>query len=129
MRFAELTTVYNELEATTKRLEMRKILSGLVQRVARSELAEVLYLSQGLLRPEYERVELGVADSLARRALAGVTGTEEEKIRQLTLETGDLGLTAERLFAGRAPPAEVDSRTVAEVYAQLRAIAESAGEG
>jgi hypothetical protein len=68
VQFAELAAAYERLEATSKRLEMRAILVELIRPIRPPDLAPVLYLSQGMLRPEYEGVELGVADSLARRA-------------------------------------------------------------
>ncbi len=53
MRFVELARVYERLEATSKRLEMRAILVELIRPIRPPDLAKVLYLSQGMLRPEY----------------------------------------------------------------------------
>ena len=77
MRFADLAAAYERLEATSRRLEMRAILVELIRPLRPPDLARVLFLSQGMLRPEYEGVELGVADSLARRAVALSTGLDE----------------------------------------------------
>lgn len=79
MRFLELAEVFGKLEATPKRLEMRALLSALLRPLKPPELSTVVYLSQGLLRPEYEAVELGVAGSLARRALALVTSLRKKR--------------------------------------------------
>ena len=65
VRFADLAGFYDRLERTQKRLEMRAILVELLARLDPPELSEVVYLSQGLLRPEYEAVELGMAYSVA----------------------------------------------------------------
>ncbi|HEV2449779.1 MAG TPA: ATP-dependent DNA ligase [Thermoplasmata archaeon] len=128
MQFADLVATYEKLGATTKRLEMRSLLSELLKRVEPAELPEVLYLSQGLLRPEYEGVELGVADSLARRALAEASGTPEKEIQSLTKGSGDLGLTAETLLA-QAQRSAAGAGTVADVYASFREVATASGEG
>ncbi len=129
MRFAELADAYARLEATKGRLAMRHLLAELLRPLKGRELEETLYLSQGLLRPEYEGVELGVADSLARRALASVTGADESAVARDAKASGDLGRTAEALF-GRAPrPAGAAPLTVREVYAEMRAIAGESGEG
>ncbi len=127
MRFADLVTFYDRLDATTKRLEMRAVLVELLDRLSPEELGEVLYLSQGLLRPEYEGVELGVADSLAGRALAEAAGRSEEEVTEAVRVSGDLGTTGESLLAPlrpHPPPLEVT-----EVYAGLLAIAKASGEG
>ncbi|HTW76211.1 MAG TPA: ATP-dependent DNA ligase [Thermoplasmata archaeon] len=128
MRFAELAAAFERLEATSKRLEMRRILVELVRPLRPPELPEVLFLAQGILRPEYEGVELGVAESLARRALALATGQEEAEIARRTKHLGDLGLTAAELLDGRPHGAE-HALSVTSVYAELRGIAEAKGEG
>jgi DNA ligase 1 len=129
VRFAELATAYERLEATSKRLEMRAILVDLIQPIRPPDLAHVLYLSQGMLRPEYEGVELGVADSLARRAVATATGNEEAAVAQRTKASGDLGTTAAELLEA-AHRAETDQPlTVASVYRELTTIAEAKGAG
>lgn len=129
MRFDELTQFYERLEATTKRLEMRGILVELITAVDPRELPEVLYLSQGLLRPEYEAVELGMAESLATRAVAEVSAVDPVEVTAQRKRSGDLGLTAAELL-GRGPPPE--GRTplhTADLYAGLTAIARASGEG
>jgi DNA ligase-1 len=129
VRFAELAAAYERLEATPKRLEMRTILVDLIRPLRPPTLPRVLYLSQGLLRPEYEGVELGVADSLARRAVAAATGAEESEVARRTKESGDLGTTAAELL-GRRQALEVgEPLTVEHVYAELERVARSQGAG
>ncbi len=129
MRFAELAETYARLEATKGRLEMRHLLAELLRPLKGRELEETLYLSQGLLRPEYEGVELGVADSLARRALASVLDAEEAAVGRHVQASGDLGRTAETLLteAGRSP--QPPPLSVRDVYAEMRGIAGESGEG
>ncbi|MCI4322707.1 MAG: ATP-dependent DNA ligase [Thermoplasmata archaeon] len=131
MQFAELVATYDKLAATTKRLEMRQILAELFQRLPPDEIAEAVYLSQGLLRPEFEGIELGVAGQLARRALADALGIPEEKVAQHVRQSGDLGTTAAELAAGGPSGGEGAGRTstVREVYAALLAIATASGDG
>ncbi len=129
MEFRELCAAYERLEAEPKRLAMRSILVELIRPLRPPTLAEVLYLSQGMLRPEYEGVELGVADSLARRAVSLATGTDEAEVLRLTKASGDLGTTTADLLGrvrrlGSAAPLRVD-----EVYRELLRIADSKGEG
>jgi DNA ligase 1 len=129
VRFLELAQAYERLEATPKRLEMRAILVELVKPLRPPDLARVLYLSQGLLRPEYEGIELGVADSLARRAVALASGTEEAEVAKRTKASGDLGTTAAELLAGQKRLETGEPLHVADVYAELERIAKASGEG
>ncbi|MCI4335794.1 MAG: ATP-dependent DNA ligase [Thermoplasmata archaeon] len=129
MRFVELAAFYERLEATTKRLEMRKILVELIDAVGREELAEVLYLSQGLLRPEYEGVELGMAESLATKAVAAATNAEEPAVVDRRQRSGDLGLTAAELITALPAAPERGALLARDVYATLTEIAHASGEG
>jgi DNA ligase 1 len=128
VRFAELADAYGRLEATSKRLEMRTILADLIRPLRGEELAHVLYLSQGQLLPEYEGVELGVAGSLAQRAVAAVTDLPEATIARRTKEAGDLGTTVAELLSGKAAGESASPLTVRDVYDGLRAIADAKGE-
>ncbi|MCI4344664.1 MAG: ATP-dependent DNA ligase [Thermoplasmata archaeon] len=129
MKFADLVAWYDRIEATTKRLEMRAILVEMLRATPPDELPVVLYLSQGMLRPEYEGVELGVADSLARKAVVLATGATASEVTGSVRESGDLGTTAATLL-GRRKRLEMSSPlTVHEVYAGLTAIARTSGEG
>ena len=91
---------------------MRAILVELLHQLTPEEIPEVLYLSQGLLRPEYEGVELGMAGSLASRAVALTSGAGEAEVAQRVTRLGDLGSVAEALLTEgghrpRAPALEV----------------------
>jgi DNA ligase 1 len=129
MLFAELADAYERLEATSKRLEMRTILANLLRPLPPEELGKVLYLSQGLLRPEYEGIELGVADSLARRAVAQALGVEPSLVASRTKTLGDLGTATQELIEARPPPGERRPLGVLEVYGALERIASAKGEG
>jgi len=128
VRFADLAAAYDQLEATSSRLEMRHRLAELVRPLRDGDLEKVLYLSQGLLRPEYEGVELGVADSLARRAVALATGEEEANVARRAKTSGDLGLTTQELLTA-AKRLAGEPLTVREVYATMTSIAAASGEG
>jgi len=129
VRFADLCDVFARLETTSKRLEMRAALVGLIRPLRPPELGRVLYLAQGLLRPEYEGVELGMADSLARRAVATAAHCEESTVARRTKESGDLGTTTGELLEGVRRLEEVSPLKVAEVYDELFRIASAKGPG
>ncbi len=129
MEFAELVQEYERLAATTKRLEMRAILVDLLRRVSPGELPKLVYLMQGQLRPEFEGVELGVADSLATKAVAAATTQSEPAVSASLQRTGDLGTTVAELFPNRSPRREAAPLQVDQVYQELFRIARAVGEG
>ena len=130
MRFADLVEVYDRIEATTKRLEMTELLVGLVRATPKEDLARVVYLTQGRIHPDYEGIELGLAEKMVTRVLAHATGLEEARIQRMWNEKGDVGLVAEEAIATRRQKSlESTPLTVAKVYENLDAIARESGEG
>jgi len=130
MRFADLVEVYDRIEATTKRLEMTELLVGLVRATPKEDLARVVYLTQGRIHPDYEGIELGLAEKMVTRVLAHATGLEEARIQRMWKEKGDVGLVAEEAIATRRQKSlESTPLTVAKVYENLDAIARESGEG
>jgi DNA ligase 1 len=129
VQFADLVAEYERLEATSKRLEMRAILVELLHKVPPGELPSLVYMMQGELRPEFEGVELGVADSLAARAVAQATRASEQSIAASLRKTGDLGTTVEELVPKRTARLATEPLRVDEVYSALGRIATASGEG
>ena len=130
MQFARVVDAYEKIEATTKRLEMTELLVGLLRETPKEDLDRVVYLTQGRIRPDYEGVELGLAEKMVMRVLAHATGLDDDRIARSWKEKGDLGLVAEQaIVARRQKPLESTPLTTAKVYEHLDAIAREAGEG
>lgn len=130
MNFGEAVEVYEKIEATTKRLEMTALLVGLFRVTPKEEIDKVVYLTQGRIHPDYEGIELGLAERMVIRVIAHATGLDEARVERMWKEKGDIGLVAEETIAGRRqkPLASVPL-TIAKVYANLDAIARESGEG
>lgn len=128
VKFREIVDLYEKLEATSKRLEMRRLLAETLRGVPATDVPPVVYLSQGLLRPEYEGVELGLADSLALRAVAEATHEPEARVAERVRASGDLGDTVAELLSARGG-ATSEGPTVHAVYGALLGIARSSGPG
>src|SRR5437762_6478834 len=130
MQFARAVEVYEQIEGTTKRLEMTGLLVGLLRDTPPEDLDKVVYLTQGRIHPDYLGVELGLAEKMVIRVLAHATGLDEGRVEKLWKEKGDLGLVAEQVIASRRlKPLESTPLTVAKVYANLDSIAQEGGEG
>ncbi len=126
MLYAQVVAVYQEIETTTSRLRMRDALVGLLRAAPPELLPKLVYLTQGKLAPDFEAVEIGLAERLALRAVAAAAGCLERVVAADLAHSGDLGTTAEHLLADapRAP-----TLTVEEVYAGLETIARTSGAG
>jgi len=130
MRFADVVDIYEKIEGTTKRLEMTDLLVGLIRATPKEDLDKVVYLTQGRIHPDYEGIELGLAEKMVIRVLAHATGLDDARIERMWKEKGDLGLVAEESIAARRQkPLESTPLTIAKVYAKLDAIARESGEG
>ncbi len=148
MKFSELTTYFEKLEATTKRLEMFDILAELfthasTQRVCSQQLDidKIIYLSQGQLLPPYCGLDMGMSAKLLMRALSKASGLTAEEIKTLYDQNGDIGLTAEEavrrkrdlppetLFDLTEPPAKAESVSDRYSHAHCRNIGGRQYEG
>jgi DNA ligase-1 len=128
MYYSELAQVYNQIENTTKRLEMTDHLVELFRSVPTELMDKTIYLTQGKILPDYQGLELGVADKLAVRAIAFTTGFTEEVVEKQLLEVGDIGLVAEELVAKKKQTALFTERLeIDKVYKSFFKIAQTTG--
>jgi len=128
--YSRIVETYQKIDATTKRLEITKLLVDLLKETPSEIIDKVVYLTQGKLYPDYLGIEIGIAEKLAIKALAIVTGVKESKIADEYRRRGDLGDAAEALLAGKTQVGLENERlTVEEVYAVLDRIAKSSGPG
>jgi DNA ligase-1 len=130
LKFIKLAETFEEIEATTKRLEMTRLLVELIKATPKDQLGKVLNLLQGKLYPDYMGIELGVAEKLLTKAIAEVTGKSESFVETVYKKTGDLGLSVEQLL-GKKSQSTLSQRplTVNTVYETFEKIARSSGPG
>jgi DNA ligase-1 len=130
MLFREVVDYYEQLEATTKRLEMTDILAALLSKTPPAVIDKVVYMTLGELYPAYVGLELGVAEKLAARAIRQVSGAGEKELNDLFSRHGDLGTVAELLLRTKEQTTlVVQELTVEEVYSSLEKIAKASGPG
>ncbi len=130
MLFREVVNYYEQLEATTKRLEMTDILAALLSKTPPAVIDKVVYMTLGELYPAYVGLELGVAEKLAARAIRQVSGAGEKELNEMFSRHGDLGTVAELLLRTKEQTTLfVQELTVEEVYSSLERIAKASGPG
>jgi DNA ligase-1 len=131
MDYSVIADAYERIEATTKRLEMTNLLVNLLKETPPDLIAKVVYLTQGKIRPDFEGVEIGVAEKLAIRALARVSGCKESEIENDVKKSGDIGKTAQSYLSKRNQMSLGFGKklTVARVYETLDKMAKTSGSG
>src|SRR5437870_11317962 len=130
MQFARVVVAYEQIEATTKRLKMTELLVGLLRETPKEDLDKVVYLTQGRIHPDYEGIELGLAEKMVMRVLAHATGLEDARVMRLWKEKADLGRVAqEATGARRQKPLQSTPLTVSTAYPHHDPIAREAGGG
>ena len=103
MKFSIISDAFQQMEATSKRLELTDILVKLIQEIPEDVIAKAIYLIQGKLRPNFEGVELGIAEKLVMRAMSKSSGIPLKKIEDDYNKGGDLGQTAENILQQKLP--------------------------
>jgi len=130
VNYSEVAEKYAELERISGRNEMTKILADLLKKTPRTELAMLVYMTQGKLRPDYEGVELGLAEKLALRALSMAAGLSPDKVYAAYVKRGDIGTAAEELLKTKNQGTLFsEGLTLKRVYDTLLKIARQSGSG
>ena len=139
LEYSVLAEFYEKIEGTTRRIAMTEYLVALLKKTPVEVIDKIIYLTQGKLRPDYEGVELGVAEKLAMRAIAQATGAGLKEVEAEYKRSGDVGLVAQRLLSRRravsitdffgVPQEAKKPLTVSKVYETLMRIAKASGPG
>ena len=128
MEFSILADSFNKMESTRKRLELTQYLVELFEKTPQEVISKIVYLLQGKLRPDFEGVELGVAEKLAIRAISKSSGIPIKKIEDEYRKGGDLGHAAAVILEQKTQTTFlVEDITVERVYETLFKIAKLEG--
>jgi DNA ligase-1 len=95
-------------------------------------MGRVVYLTQGVLGPEWEGLQLGLGERMVTRAIAATAGVTEAHVEALVHKEGDLGLAAEAAFAAKGPKQVQlfqEELTVDRVFESLVRVARAEGSG
>ncbi len=116
------------MESTRKRLELTQILVELFEKTPHEVISKIVYLIQGKLRPDFEGVELGVAEKLAMRSISKSSGIPIKRIEEEYRKRGDLGQAASVILEQKTQTTFlVEDITVERVYETLFKIARLEG--
>ena len=130
MEFAIVADVFEDMENTSKRLELTDHLVRLFKATPKELIDKVVYLIQGKIKPDFEGVELGVAEKMALKAIALSSGLKQSVIEKYYIEKGDIGEAGEEALRNRKQMTLFQEQvTVEQVYSILEKIASISGEG
>ena len=130
MEFSIISEMFEKMEKTTKRIELTDILVELLKKTPKKIIPIVVYLLQGIIRPNFEGVELGIAEKLAIRAISKSVGLSIKKIEDDYKKGGDLGITASNMLKLKTQTTFTEQKiTVERVYETLFKIAKLEGKG
>jgi DNA ligase-1 len=133
VKYADLALAFERLEATPGRLGMTSILVELLGKVPASDMAAVVRLLQGAVAPDWEGLEVGLAEKQILKVLAATTGRDLDEAVAAYRGTGDLGLAAEAMLSQKrgkqATLGGMSDLTVREVFDTLVLIAQTGGAG
>jgi len=116
------------MESTSKRLELTQHLVELFENTPQDVISKIVYLLQGKIRPDFEGIELGVAEKLAIRAISKSSGLTTKKIEEEYRKTGDLGQAATIILEQKTQTTFlVENITIERVYETLFKIARLEG--
>lgn len=101
MLFKNLADTFDRIEAEPSRLAMTAILSEFFKTVGTDEISDVVFLTQGKLRPDFYPQVLGMSDKLIIKAISATAGIPESKVTEIVIEEGDPGSAAEKLIKNK----------------------------
>ena len=121
---------FEQMEQTSSRLALTEYLVALLKKTPPAIIDKVTYLIQGKLYPDYEGIELGVAEKMVVRAIASSSGKDQPQIERIYQKTGDLGDAAGEAMKSKSQSTLFsESMTVERVYSTFDRVARTAGPG
>lgn len=123
--FLALADTFEKLEHTSAGTAMVDALAHFFTQVSPKEARMAAYLLRGRVAPDYEPVEIGLAEKLVVRALAEACDISVTKVAQAVRKTGDLG-DAAAILGSKARGAGL---SLGRVFEELLHIAQATGAG
>src|SRR6202023_2241833 len=129
LSFAALARCFEQLEHTSSRKQLTTLLAELLRQVEADAIAEVAYLLQGRVAPLYEPVEFGLGERSVEKAIAQAFDVPQAAVHLKDAAAGDVGLVVAELAEAAGNAGAGADRSVREVFAELRALADLSGSG
>ena len=93
--FSSIVEILEGMEQTTSRLELTDYLVTLFKNNSSDLIDKIIYLIQGKIRPDYEGIEMGIAEKMIIRMISQISNISVDKVYQKYNKIGYLGSVAE----------------------------------
>jgi len=124
VKFIQVAQVFDQIEKISSRLEITRLLAGLLRKTTPSESRIICYLSLGQLNPPYIGTQFQVAEKNFMKVVANLINMSEAEVKKQAKRYGDVGSVLE-LGRWRTK----DELTVHQVYKELENVESISGEG
>jgi DNA ligase 1 len=128
--FSVIVSTLEKMEKTSSRLQLTDHLVSLFNDTPPNILDKVIYLIQGKIAPDYEGIELGLAEKMIVKAVVNSSGVTTEKLYHIYQKTGDLGETTKLLMGKKMQTTLLSEQvTVERIYSTFIKISKTLGTG
>lgn len=119
-----------QMEQTTSRLELTNHLVTLFKNTSPDLIDKIIYLIQGKIRPDYEGIEMGIAEKTIIRIVSQISNISTDKVYHKYREIGDLGSVAESILKNKVQTTLFTEKvTIERIYLIFDKIAKTIGKG
>ncbi|MEM1688102.1 MAG: ATP-dependent DNA ligase [Nanopusillaceae archaeon] len=130
MKFSLLAQTFKKLELISEKTGKVNIISNFIKNLPENNLKETLMLLLGNVFYPWEEKKLGLAEKLIIRTLSGISGISKDKIEEMFIKYGDLGIVAENISLEKRQKVIFKKElSIKEVYQVFREIGSLEGEG
>ena len=88
--FSNIVEILEEMEKTKSRLELTDYLVTLFKNNSSDLIDKIIYLIQGKIRPDYEGIEMGIAEKMIIRMISQISNISVDKVYQKYNKIRDL---------------------------------------
>ena len=129
MLFMDFSKICEQLEATSGRLDMIGIISGVLPDLTEDELPVFVRFVMGRIFPDWSANKLGIGPNLLYEAIAAVAGSRKELVVEKITRTGDAGNAVADLLAAKSQTTFFhEDLELVQVYRELIGIAGMEGK-
>lgn len=123
MKFSYVAQIFEQIEKTSSRLEMTRLLADLLQKSSADEAAVICYLSLGTLNPPHIGTQFNMARKNLQIVVAALCDLSQAEVSKELQRLGDLGLVVQQCTW------KADDVSVMELFTVLRHIEQISGTG
>ena len=128
MKFSRLAYYFSEIEKISSRLDITNLLAKLFQELKAEDIQNTIYLLQGRVAPQFEKIEFGIAEKTVIKSIVLALNIEKRFFENQYHKIGDLGETVED-FKKQIISFDQEDLELNEVFRRLYQLASSGGTG